>query len=467
MKDPIPPTILVIIGITGDLAKRKLMPAIEKLASAGVLPDKLRVVGIGRDEMSMDEVLARIPSSDYLKDHLEMVCMDMEDAESYNHLEKRLQAIEKNLGGHAQRVFHLSVPPQISVAIIQHLGKAGFGKHHSTKLLSEKPFGVDLASAEELVDRIKEYFDEDQIYRIDHYLAKAMALNLLVFRGSNSLFKRTWNRDFIERIEVTASEKIGIEGRANFYEQTGALRDFVQNHLLQLAALTLMELPDHLGDWAQVPQRRREALEALIAPTPDVLPERVARGQYIGYAEEVQNPGSTTETFVSMTLFSSDPRWGGVPIVLTTGKALQDRYSEVRVFFKQEDTHEANQLAMRIAPREGFELELWSKRTGYSRELEPVSLSFEYGSPKAHIPEAYEQVFLDALRSDHTLFTSSEEVLASWRVLAPIQHAWDMSGKDLIYYEQGSPASSIVVRPSPLHHPKHTAPTSFSFTKAA
>ncbi len=455
MKDPIPPTILVIIGITGDLARRKLMPAIERLAAAGVLPEKFRVVGIGRDEMSMDDVLARIPSSDYLKDHLEMWCMDMEDASSYKGLKDRLDAVEDEFGGRAQRVFHLSVPPQISVAIIEHLGQAGFGKHHTTKLLSEKPFGVDLESAKDLVERTKEYFSEDQIYRIDHYLAKAMALNLLVFRGSNSLFKRTWNRDFIDCIQITASEKIGIEGRVNFYEQTGALRDFVQNHLLQLAALTLMELPSTLGSWDEVQRRRREALEALVPPSDDVLATRVVRGQYIGYAAEVNNPGSTTETFVSMTLFSSDPRWGGVPITLTTGKALDEQFSEVRVFFKQEDTREANQLVMRIAPREGVKLELWSKRPGYSRELEPVSLAFDYGSPKAHIPEAYEQVFLDALRSDHTLFTSSEEVLASWRVLAPIQHAWDMSSKDLIYYEQGSSARSIV--PGPATRPLNKA----------
>src|SRR4030095_11303830 len=255
-----------------------------------------------------------------------------------------------------------------------------------------------------LVDRTKKYFDEDQVYRIDHYLAKEMAQNLLIFRSSNSLFKRTWGKDFIEQIEILVAEKIGIEGRAAFYEQTGALRDIIQNDALQLAAFALMELP-YGQTWDEVPRRRLAALQALIPPSS----ENVVRGQYRGYADEVKNTNTLTETFVSMTIYSSDERWEGVPIVLTTGKALDRRCTEIRIHYKQEDASEANQLTLKIQPREGIELDLWSKRPGLVRDLERVQLNFDFHARAEKISDAYEQVFLDAIRSDHSLFASSEE----------------------------------------------------------
>lgn len=435
------PTILVIVGITGDLARRKLLPAIEQIATAGELPTAFRIVGVTRQAVSVEDVLQRVENATdlpFVKEHLELLQMDLEEQADYQILSQRITGIEHELGVKAQHLFYLSVPPQISRPIIEHLGKAGLTEKSTTKLLLEKPFGSDLASATELIEHTKRYFAEEQLYRIDHYLAKEMAQNLLVFRNENSLFKRTWNTDFIERITITASEKIGIEGRSAFYEQTGALRDLVQSHLLQLAALTLMQLPPRQA-LQQVPAFRLAALQALQPPKPS----SVIRGQYDGYRAEVNNPYSTTETFVSLTVFSSDPRWASVPITLTTGKNLSEKATKIQIHFRQEDATEANELTLRIQPKEGIEVSLWSKSPGYNRKLEQVKLTYAYHEAMPALPEAYEQVLLDAIRSDHTLFISSEEVIASWRLLEQVQRYWGEHPDNLRFYKPGSAASDL------------------------
>jgi glucose-6-phosphate 1-dehydrogenase len=434
------PTVLVIVGITGDLAQQKLLPAIERIAAAGELPEQFQIVGISRRDVSLEEIAPTLKHP-YVSKRLKMYRMDLEEAEDYAGLESYLSDIERPFSGSAQRLFYLSVPPQASQPVIQLLGEAGFGKKPDTKLLLEKPFGSDLESAQDLVEHIKEYFEEDQIYRIDHYLAKEMAQNLLVFRSSNSLFKRTWNKDFIERIEIVAAEKIGIQGRATFYEQTGALRDVVQSHLLQLTALILMELPAK-DAWSKVPKHRLSALRAL----QPCLPDDTLRGQYEGYRDEVSNPHTATETFVSLTVFSQDEHWTGVPITLTTGKALSAKHTEIKIHYRQDETGEANQLKLQIQPHEGIEVDLWSKRPGYNRELEQVRLHFDYRNQNKELPDAYEQVFLDAIRSDHSLFTSSEEVLEAWCILKLIQVHWNMTDEDLIQYKPGSKPDEILAK---------------------
>jgi len=442
------PTVLVIIGITGNLARRKLLPAIERLAAAQQLPEHFRIVGISRRDVSARRVLdgltkARGTTYPFLKNHLEMFRMDLDQADEYHRLRTHLDQLAASFGGRTQRLFYLSVPAQSSLPIVEHLGAAGLSSG-SAKLLPEKPFGSDLPSAKELITQIERHFAESRVYRIDHYLAKDMAQNILVFRAGNSLLKHTWNKDFIERIEITAAEKIDIEGRATFYERTGALRDFVQSHLLQLAALTLMELPPNLDNWKIVPRYRLAALESLMPPRGNDLDQHVTRGQYKGYADAVDNPDTQTETFVSLTLFSKDPRWQGVPIVLTTGKALHAKYTEICIHYRQDDCSEANQLIFRIQPKEGIELSLWSKRPGLRRRLERVRLNFEYGAGADRLPDAYEQVLVDAIRSDHTLFTSGDEVLASWQILAPIQQYWAKGGRPLIHYAPGTKPSAII-----------------------
>jgi glucose-6-phosphate 1-dehydrogenase len=260
-----------------------------------------------------------------------------------------------------------------------------------------------------------------------------MAQNLIVFRAGNSLIKETWNKDFIESIEIYAAEVIGIEGRA--YEQAGALRDVVQSHLLQLAALVLMDLSD-VAAAHDIAAKRLRALEALVAPR-DVFAD-VVRGQYEGYRAEVKNSSSAVETYVSLRLYSRDPRWEGVPITLTTGKALDIKTTEIRIHYRQKDAAHANQLVLRIHPDEGLTLHFWVKRPGYDYDMQPLPLVLAYGNHFAGLPDAYERVFVDAMRAEHALFATSREVLASWRLLEPIQKAWNASdSKDLLIYKRG------------------------------
>jgi len=437
-------TILIIIGVSGDLSRRRLLPAISQIAAAGEFSDKLRIVGITRQSgISRKNLLGpRDSQSAYLYDHLELFAMDLLSAADYRRLDGRLEEIEKEFGEDSQRLFYLSVPPQVSPPIIELLGETKLSVRPRTKLLLEKPFGVDLASARDLVELITRYFKPEQIYRIDHYLAKESVQNIITFRQDNALFKRTWNKDFIERIEINASEEIGINGRAVFYEQTGALRDLVQGHLLQLAALILMDLPDieHLED---VPAQRLKALRNLRLPKLPVT-ESVKRGQYKGYQDEVKNDGSAVETFVSLRLESDDSKWEGVPITLTTGKALDKKFTSITIFYKRSHDHEANSLTLRLQPEEGIELSLWAKKPGYDHKVECHQLKFSFQEHYKSLPEAYEQVFFDAINSDHSLFASSDEILETWRILDVIQRAWELSSDDLVFYQPGSSISEII-----------------------
>ncbi|MFA4853612.1 MAG: hypothetical protein WC599_13940, partial [Bacteroidales bacterium] len=295
------PTILIIFGISGDLARRYLLPAIGAIASAGMMPEQFHIVGLTRQSnIKIDFLLEKTSNTEYLRSHMDLQQMDVTNIDDYKKLGKYLKDLGKDFNTPPQYLFYLSVPPQVSRLIIELLGKSGLSEIGETKLLLEKPFGVDLENAEDLAKHINQYFLPTQVYRVDHYMAKETAQNIIVFRDGNSLFKRTWNKDFIESIEIIASEEIGIEGRANFYEQTGALRDIVQSHLLQLLALTLMELPDD-DKFSEVPRLRLETLKHLDISN---IKKNAKRGQYEGYTSEVNNPESSVETFVSITLES-------------------------------------------------------------------------------------------------------------------------------------------------------------------
>ncbi len=433
---PNSPAILVIVGITGNLSRKKLLPAIEGLNVAGALPEKFKLLGVSRRSVEPEQIIGKLPAGtdhDFIRNQLEMVQMDLDNPEDYRKLADKLATIEQSMGGQAQRLFYLSVPPDSARMIIEHLGQTGFGKMPGAKLLLEKPFGANVESANELGRYISRFFDESQVYRIDHYLAKEMAQNILTFRRENPLFHRTWNKDFIDSIDIVAAEDIGIEDRATFYEQAGALGDFVQSHLLQLAAITLMELP-MTARWTDVPGLRLAALNKMKLRTADAA--SVRRAQYKNYPEEVKNPASKVETFVSLDIMSEDNNWQGVPISLTTGKALGRKYTEIRLRYRQEGNHEANELVLHIQPQEGVQLFVWSKHPGFDRKLERVQLGFHY-TEKPNTPQPYEQVFLSAIHGDRTLFTSQEEVIASWKVLEPVQKLWAESGDDLVSYEQG------------------------------
>jgi glucose-6-phosphate 1-dehydrogenase len=258
-----------------------------------------------------------------------------------------------------------------------------------------------------------------------------------VFLGGNALFRGVWNNRFLEKVEVIAEEQIGVEGRGRFYEQTGALRDFLQSHLLQLAALTLMEPCPDVFDFSLVQSRRLAALKQL-----SVDPASVVIGQYDGYKDEVGNPDSTTETFVAMTLRSASPTWDGVPIELTTGKKLSQKLTEIRVHFKKSQSAEANLLRLRVQPKEGIEIDLWVKKPGYEQDLQMLPLDFNYQQYFDRLPDAYEQVIVDAVRGRGSLFASSAEVLASWEILQPVLDKWDEL--KLKVYKPGSSIEDIL-----------------------
>lgn len=423
-------TKLLIFGITGDLSTRKLLPAIEKIITSKTYAD-LEIIGVSRRDIDANELLWSSIGNDKLRDKVSIFSMDLAVQNDYVKLRSFIGLNESD-----QLLIYLSVPPQAASQIVDFLGVVGINTPN-VKLLFEKPFGVDLASANDVIARTARYFDEAQIYRIDHYLAKEMAQNIVAFRGGNALFGHVWNNQAIEKIEVVALETIGIEGRVQFYEQTGALRDFVQGHLMQLLALVLMDIPDEF-DWDKLPEARLAALQKVVSA--DV--SRVVRAQYEGYQQEVENIGSTTETFVSLQLASTDPHWEGVPLLLTTGKAMDKKTTEVRVHFRKFHEAQSNCLILRIQPNEGVEIDLFTKKPGYERSFETKKLLFSYPVDTV-LPDAYEQVLVDAIRAHKSLFTSSEEVLQSWRVLQPVLDAWSAEVNALRSYSKGADTHAI------------------------
>lgn len=424
-------TKLLIFGITGDLSTRKLLPALQSIIASKKLHDDLEIIGVSRREVDVKQLLQSSLKDTRLASRISVITMDIANRDEYSALKQRIA-----LRGDEQLLIYLSVPPMAAGQIVDFLGTAGINTPN-VKLLFEKPFGVDLVSAKDVITRTAVHFNEAQIYRIDHYLAKEMAQNIVAFRGGNALFGHVWNAQAIEKIEVVALESIGIEGRAGFYEQTGALRDFVQGHLMQLLSLVLMDVPPQF-DWDELPSFRLHALRHLVSADP----RQAVRAQYEGYQHEVDNPGSLTETFVSLHLASRDKKWGNVPLVLTTGKALNKKITEVRVFFRKFHDAQSNCLVFKIQPNEGIDIELYAKKPGYEREFERQKLSFAYAE-NTKLPDAYEQVLVDAIASKKSLFTSGDEVLESWRILQPILDNWGMADSPLFIYPKGASTHTI------------------------
>ena len=424
-------TKLLIFGITGDLSVRKLLPALDAILKTDNFDD-LEIIGVSRREASVSELLnSSVKDSGTLAGRTSIITMNMAEPEEY----MRLKA-ELDLDIDDQLLVYLSVPPSAAAQIVDFLGEAGLNTPN-VKILFEKPFGVDYTSATEVIARTSRYYGEEQIYRIDHYLAKEMAQNIVAFRGGNALFSGIWNRECIERIEIDALETIDIEGRGNFYEQTGALRDVMQGHLMQLLSLVLMDIPDDF-DWSRVPELRAEALSG-IRPAD---PVKTIRAQYEGYQTEVGNSGSLTETFVRTELSSRFPQWKGVPIVLTTGKAIDKKTTEIRVYLKRRHEAQSNCIVFRIQPNEAVEIDLYSKKPGYEREFAVQKLSFSYPE-NTILPDAYEHVIVEAIRSHRSLFTSSEEVLTSWKIHQPLMDDWAMSNEVPKMYRKGSATHNI------------------------
>jgi glucose-6-phosphate 1-dehydrogenase len=424
-------TKLLIFGITGDLSTRKLLPALQQIVKTGNFND-LSIIGVSRRDVNVRELLQSSLGNDELADKVSIFTMDLGEKSDYDKLRDYVA-----LQDDEQLLAYLSVPPQASAQIVDFMGEAGINTPN-VKILFEKPFGMDLTSAQEVIARTARYYSEHQVYRIDHFLAKEMAQNIVTFRARNAMFSHLWNNDAIQMIEVVAAEKIGIEGRTHFYEQTGALRDIVQGHLMQLLALTIMDIPDEL-DWSELPALRMAALAQLQPANPDLA----VRAQYDGYQAEVDNPNSQTETFVSLQLLSGAERWHNVPMVLTTGKALNEKTTEVRIHFRQLHESQSNCLIFRIQPNEGVEIELFTKQPGYDRQFMPQLLNFTYPEDTV-LPDAYEQVIVDAINSHKSLFTGGDEVLRSWELLKPVQDAWTANQQPLPTYPQGSTPHDVI-----------------------
>lgn len=450
---PLEPSILVIFGVTGDLAQRKVLPALYHLFAHNLLNEHTYVVGTSRSSIKVGDIIERIRQAlktrgatpdeavlQRLDQHLSAVQVDPIRDADYRRLGDHLQSIEDTVGSCMHRLFYLSIPPQVYGGIVQRLGEAGLNKARNhgkakSRLLVEKPFGYDETSAKELIADTGRYFSEEQIFRIDHYLAQETAQNIMTFRAENPLFNQIWNGRHITKVEITAAEKIGIEGRANFYEHVGALRDLIQSHLLQLLSLVLMDIPKTVT--AQTVHEAKHQVLAAIEPIPaNKVRERALRGQYETYRTEVHNPDSTTETYVSLTLYSKDPRWANIPLKLITGKSLTDKHTSITVHFGE---GQANQLQFRIQPDEGITLGLQVKKPGLGNGPQATSLDFTYQTSLNHTAiDAYERVLIEALRGDHTLFATSDEVLLSWRILQPVLNEWAKSAHDLAVYPNNS-----------------------------
>lgn len=448
------PLVLVIFGITGDLAQRKLLPALYQLLKAGNLPEQLHIIGVSRRDVTKDDVYARLRSfvgefsyadgvEKKLKNSTVMVQMDLGNADAYRELLEHLQTVE-NAYDKVNRLYYLSIPAQAFTSVIKFMGQTGHNKSlksgEDPHLLIEKPFGYDLASAKQLVRDLGIYFDEGQIYRIDHYVAKETVQNILTFRFQNPLFESVWNREHIDHILIQGREQIDIEGRATFYEQTGALRDFVQNHLLQLLAIITMQRPPQLES-DDIHANKLELLRAVEAITPGNVASVAVRGQYAGYRKEVNNPESNIETYARLELRIDNDQWRDVPVVLETGKALDAKLTEISVCFRQRNDvpKERNRLVFRIQPREGITLRLQTKQPGIQNITADADMDFDYAKSFNQRPaEAYERVIVDAVRGDQTLFASAAEVIRSWEIIEHVLQRWQRDGEGLLPYAKGS-----------------------------
>ncbi len=473
-----PPCALVIFGASGDLAKRKLIPAIYEMARERLLPEKFVLVGYSRSPMSDDQyrqecreavkqfartkpvdeaVWKRIESSTYYHQG------DYGSAEDHARLAETLQKLDGEKGTEGNRLFYLSTPPNTFEPIISCLGERSHAKPAVAggweRIIIEKPFGRDLASARSLNALLHKYFSEEQVFRIDHYLGKETVQNLMVMRFANSVFEPIWNYKYIDHVQITVSETLGVGSRGGYYDKSGAMRDMVQNHLFQLMALVAMEPPAAL-DAISIRDEKVKAYKSVRRIRPEQADEFAVRGQYgpgeangqktLGYRKEKDvPPDSRTETFVGLKLFIDNWRWSGMPFYLRTGKFLPEKLSEVVVRFRsppltlfqkqcQTEVY-PNDLIIRVQPDEGISWRLNAKVPGGQMNIKSVALDFLYKSTfNVEPPEAYERLIYDAMIGDQTLFIRGDEAEAAWAVVDPFEEGWSRSKKPAEEYAPGT-----------------------------
>jgi len=473
---PVPqPCSIVIFGATGDLTHRKLVPALYNLAADGELPPGVVIVGFARRDKSDDEFrrdleettrkFSRQPVRDEIWNAFAQTILyhrsEFGDEAGYKQVTERLDEIDKSHGTRGNRLFYLAAGPDQFEAILKNLKAAGLNqtcKGSWARIIIEKPFGTDLTSARELNRAVRNSFTEEQTYRIDHFLGKETAQNILVMRFANAIFSPLWNTHYIDNVQITAAETLGVGTRAGYYEDAGALRDMVQNHLIQLLCLVAMEPPTDLSA-DSIRDEKVKVVRSLHRWSRSEIAANVVRGQYmegnihgepvLGYRQEQNvNPNSQTETFVALRLFIDNWRWADVPVYMRVGKRLPKSATEISIHFKKapavlfnKDLRDLNVLVIRIQPDEGISLRIHAKVPGTSFRIEPVKMDFHYGTSFGKpSPEAYERLLLDAMSGDATLFARSDEVEEAWAFIDPIEEAWHAKkdAPELCFYPAGS-----------------------------
>jgi len=464
-----PPTVVVIFGASGDLTARKLIPAVYNLGVDNLLPTDFHLVGYGRKEIPDEEFRSLAADSirefsrralvdevwDRIAANTTYVAGGYDELAAFDRLARHLEAIERTVGREVQVLFYISTPPSVFAPILENLGAVGLaqkhlGTPHHAKVIIEKPFGRDLASAQSLNTTIRSVFEEHQVYRIDHYLGKETVQDLLVQRFANAIFEPLWNRNYIDSVQITVAEEVGVGTRGGYYEQSGALRDMIQNHTMQLLALTAMEPPVSL-DAEAIRDEKVKLLKAIqplrLGPGGDVARAQYASGMRDGqpakgYLEESGiAPDSNTETYVALRLSINNWRWQGVPFYLRSGKRMARRVSEIAINFKQppgtlfagseQFSLAGNTLAFQIQPDEGLSLILNAKIPGLQTRMQPVKMNFRYATTfGSNTPEAYERLVLDAMVGDGTLFIRGDEAETSWRLCTPLLEHWAANGRE-------------------------------------
>lgn len=470
---PAPPCVVVIFGASGDLTHRKLIPALFDLHKTGLLSKQFSVLGFSRSTLTDEDFRrsaregieqysnAALPEAQWqaFAPRLHYMSGQFDDPASYEALGKRLAELD----GDGNRIFYLATPPELFHTIAAQLGNGGLNQRQHDKqfvrLVIEKPFGTDLQTARELNTSLQSVFQESQVYRIDHYLGKETVQNILAFRLANGIFEPIWNRNFVDHVQITVAETVGVERRGGYYEEIGAFRDVVENHMLQLLSIVAME-PPVVFEAEPVRDEKLKVIKALRRIPPEQTGEYTLRGQYVAGSvdstavasyrgEEKVAPNSWTETFVVLKIHIDNWRWAGTPFYLRHGKRMPTRSTEIAIQFKRapqmffpgEERLEANVLAMRIQPDEGISLRFGAKVPGPTMQLQEVDMNFHYGTSfgdTADQSDAYERLLLDAMLGDRTLFTRADEVEQAWQWAEDILEGWRQHPANVQFYPAGS-----------------------------